>query len=162
MPKKVYSWYQIAEIRQGRIDKLLEEVAAMRGEVERLEEEAYDSKQFVAHLTSDVRRLEGKLRRCNDRVPLDTAQSVDEIVTPPKDCPHCGTVSTIWTKSFLGAYKCDHCSQHAISNHPGESWQTEDVQPVTQPTCPHCDADVAAFDNGWYCYTCRMAVEEVG
>lgn len=30
-----------------------------------------------------------------------------------------------------------------------------------QPTCPHCDEAIAAHDDGWYCATCRTAVEVV-
>lgn len=68
--------------------------------------------------------------------PPDTVQSVDEIVTPAD-----------------------------------EPWQIEDVVPDTgvcpvcrctvSPTCPDCGNDRAIFeDGGWYCFTCRVAVEE--
>ena len=117
---------------------LLDELDKLRGEVEKLEHAL-----MVAH--GAIRSLGGVVMDDNKIAvrPPDTVQSVDEIVRAA-----------------------------------AESWQTEDVHPFerensidgyhehmdkvesNQPTCPHYDADVATFDNGWYCYTCRVGVEE--
>ena len=59
---RTYSWAQIAEIRQGRIDKLLEEVAALRGEVERLGKDN-------ALLVCENMKLEGELARMKSVAP---------------------------------------------------------------------------------------------